>query len=137
MIENYGATTCEMPSPGPAPMAAMLAEADNLTEKAMAMVMQINNQVLGMGPKEMKKPDTRCMRDYVARHVDDLKMLCEELNAQPAVDAVPVVRCRECIYWQDNNGGYPHPECRWGNGETPDADDFCSYGERRDDNADR
>ena len=51
----------------------------------------------------------------------------------PAVDAVEVVRCRECLYWQDNNGGYPHEECRWGKGETPDADDFCSYGERKGD----
>lgn len=72
--------------------------------------------------------------DYGYGLMDDV---LRELNAQPAVDAVPVVRCRGCIYWQDNNGGYPHPECRWGNGETPDADDFCSYGERRDDNADR
>jgi hypothetical protein len=42
-----------------------------------------------------------------------------------------VVRCRDCAYWQDNNSGYPHEECRWGHGETPDADDFCSYGERK------
>ena len=42
----------------------------------------------------------------------------------------PVVHCKDCKYWQDNNDGYPHEECRWGHGETPDADDFCSYGER-------
>lgn len=49
----------------------------------------------------------------------------------PLPDAVPVVRCKDCKYWQDNNDNYPHEECRWGHGETPDADDFCSYGERR------
>lgn len=49
----------------------------------------------------------------------------------PAADVVPVVRCKDCKYWQDNNDNYPHEECRWGHGETPDADDFCSYGERR------
>lgn len=42
-----------------------------------------------------------------------------------------VVRCNDCKFWQDNNDGYPHEECRWGHGETPDANDFCSYGERR------
>ena len=52
------------------------------------------------------------------------------LNA-PTVDAVPVVRCKDCKYWQDNNGWYPHPECRWGHDETPDPDDYCSFGERR------
>lgn len=48
-----------------------------------------------------------------------------------AADVVEVVRCKDCRYWQDNNGGYPHEECRWGKEETPDRDDFCSYGERR------
>ena len=43
----------------------------------------------------------------------------------------PVVHCKDCNYWQDNNDGYPNEECRWGHGETPDANDFCSYGERR------
>lgn len=42
-----------------------------------------------------------------------------------------VVRCKDCKYWQDNNDGYPHEECRWGHGETPDEEDFCSYGERK------
>ena len=44
----------------------------------------------------------------------------------------PVVRCNDCKYWQDNNDGYPHKECRWGHGETPYENDFCSYGERKD-----
>ena len=42
-----------------------------------------------------------------------------------------ICRCKDCKYWQDNNGGYPHPECRWGHDETPEEDDFCSFGERR------
>lgn len=54
------------------------------------------------------------------------------LKDAPTIDAVPVVRCKDCKYWQDNNGGYPHDECCWGKGETPDQDDFCSYGERKD-----
>ena len=53
----------------------------------------------------------------------------------PAADVVPVVRCKDCKYWQDNNDGYPHEECRWGHGETPDANDFCSYGTRKDGDA--
>lgn len=49
-----------------------------------------------------------------------------------ATYVAPVVRCKDCKYWQDNNGGYPHEECQWGHEETPDANDFCSYGERKD-----
>lgn len=45
-------------------------------------------------------------------------------------DVVEVVRCKDCKYWQDNNGGYPNQNCRWMKDETPDADDYCSYGEK-------
>ena len=48
-------------------------------------------------------------------------------------DLQAVVRCRDCAFWQDNNDGYPHPDCRWVQIETPDADDYCSLGERRGD----
>ena len=48
-----------------------------------------------------------------------------------AADVQEVIRCKDCIYWQDNNDGYPHPDCKWNTDETPDADDFCSAGERK------
>ena len=58
--------------------------------------------------------------------------LADAVEEMPTADADVVVRCKDCKYWQDNNDGYPHEECRWGHGETPDANDFCSYGERKD-----
>ncbi len=57
-------------------------------------------------------------------------------DAKPA-DVAPVVRCKDCIYYQDNNDGYPHDGCRWRSDETPDATDFCSFGERKDNETDR
>lgn len=48
----------------------------------------------------------------------------------PVEDVAKVVRCKDCAFYQDNNGGYPQQECRWGHGETPDPEDYCSYGER-------
>lgn len=59
--------------------------------------------------------------------------LAQCIHDAPVADVVEVVRRGECEYYQDNNGGYPHPECRWNPDETPDADDFCSYGRRRED----
>ena len=55
------------------------------------------------------------------------------LEDAPTIDAVPVVRCKDCRYYQDNNGGYPNADCKWCKDETPDADDYCSFGERKDD----
>lgn len=48
------------------------------------------------------------------------------------IDIMPdaIVRCKDCVYWQDNNDGYPHIGCKWREDETPDPDDFCSAGER-------
>ena len=41
-----------------------------------------------------------------------------------------LVRCKDCRYYQDNNGGYPHMNCKWDANETPDEEDFCSGAER-------
>lgn len=59
-----------------------------------------------------------------------LQALQIALSALRPVSREQVILCKDCQYWQGNNGGYPHPECRWGNDETPDADDYCSFAER-------
>ena len=69
--------------------------------------------------------------NFIHGRWDDVYVSAATLMAMPAADVAPVVRCKDCKYWQDNNDGYPHEECRWGHGETPDANDFCSYGERK------
>ena len=65
---------------------------------------------------------------------DDIPPTREEfvrfLKKQPTVDAVPVVRCRECKYRFKNNShdksGCPIIDANiW-----MDDDDFCSHGER-------
>ena len=45
-------------------------------------------------------------------------------------DLVPVVRCKDCKYWDNGNLSF---ECPWDYGRhgSSDEDDFCSYGERR------
>ncbi len=58
------------------------------------------------------------------------------LSALRPVSREQVILCKDCRYWQDNNGGYPHPECRWANDETPDADDYCSFAERLEESKD-
>ena len=48
-----------------------------------------------------------------------------EIEAAQTIDAVPVVRCRECKY-RDGTPGQPNIQC----GQMHE-DDFCSYGERK------
>ena len=68
------------------------------------------------------------------------------INQFPAVNAAPVVRCRECKYWGDEDGklqdsdGVLFARCKVHNylidgrhtGWCPTENDFCSYGERKD-----
>lgn len=55
-----------------------------------------------------------------------VKRIVEEA---PAVDAVEVVRCKDCVY-RDGTPGQPNILCY-----QMHDDDFCSYGERREENA--
>ena len=77
------------------------------------------------------------MAEYIEREaaIESLPVAWDSainaLRNAPSADVAPVVRRKDCKYWQDNNDGYPHEECRWWSEETPDANDFCSYGERK------
>ena len=91
-----------------------------------------------MQTKELKKLLDYCLNvkecskcDYAKE--EDCMLTCSALIKECLNENyAEVVRCKDCRYWQNNNGGYPHEECRWGKEETPDEDDFCSYGERKD-----
>ena len=57
----------------------------------------------------------------------------QEIELAPTVDAVEVVRCKDCKYW--------HEEIAWCDQHSHfdkdewnmfDKDDFCSWGERKD-----
>lgn len=48
----------------------------------------------------------------------------------PTIDAVPVVRCKDCKHWTVDGAGKPW--CHGWSTYHSDADAFCSYGERKD-----
>ena len=75
------------------------------------------------GQKQLTIAEVECGKNFETdcNHVRDF------LNAMPTIDAVPVVRCRECKY-RDGTPGQPNIQC----GQMHE-DDFCSYGERRED----
>lgn len=59
-----------------------------------------------------------------------------DIEETPAVDAVPVVRCKDCKYWEIGKDYEPYCN-HWGNmmADTVE-DDFCSFGERKDNETD-
>ena len=79
-------------------------------------------------------------------YVYDTNAVLDSIDSQPTVDAVEVVRCRDCTYWGDEDGklqgsdGVLFARCKAHNymidgrhtGWCPSENDFCSYGERKD-----
>lgn len=68
---------------------------------------------------------------------DCLMRVKSMVSAAPIIDAVPVVRCKDCVHWDDDPDTYgadygPKGKCMK-SFETMCADDFCSYGERKED----
>ena len=56
---------------------------------------------------------------------------CESITEAPTIDAVPVVRCWDCIYWEPAT--LSSGNCGRALEITAYKDDYCSYGERRSD----
>lgn len=71
----------------------------------------------------------RCSKDVLpAAYCAGWNGLINLIDNAPTIDAVPVVRCKECEYrTEHSNCGHPRHEV------LPPVypNDFCSYGERR------
>lgn len=60
-------------------------------------------------------------------------MVKSAIENAPTIDAVEVVRCKDCVYWENGKDYLPYCNCSDGGiDDYPQADDFCSYGIRKD-----
>ena len=66
------------------------------------------------------------------------RAIFEGVKRLPTIYAVPVVRCKDCKhnYSKKHNKRYNHEDivCDYFETDGLNADDFCSYGERSEDN---
>ena len=65
-----------------------------------------------------------------------LKQTITDISHAPTIDAEPVVRCKDCkcwTEWSNGTGSCSRFAIDW---LGTDADDFCSMGERKDDETD-
>ena len=69
----------------------------------------------------------------------DKSLIIGIIDEQIVVDAVPVVRCKDCRYAHMSTDGRVKYCEVWfpDEAEYLDGDDYCSYGERRNDDAGR
>nr|DAN23859.1 MAG TPA: hypothetical protein [Caudoviricetes sp.] len=79
----------------------------------------------------------RCDKEHANTHfINGIESVMEYAELLPTVDAVPVVRCKECKWFADNNDGewfgcWLFQTIRIIPEDAPKPDDFCSYGERK------
>ena len=86
---------------------------------------------------EKRLIDANAMRDDWLEngeneYVYDTNAVLDSIDSQPSVDAVEVVRCRDCSRANQYDDGSDNYVCRLGG--TRKGSDFCSEGERREEN---
>lgn len=83
----------------------------------------------------MRLIDADALKQADFRDYSNTDVMCA-VDEQPTIDAVPVVRCSECKFrntsWYDKRDML-ESFCRWDRDESPNDDDYCSYGVRLED----
>lgn len=85
---------------------------------------------------EHTKPYELSDEDWSVTGGTAIRLIHTAIDSATTIDAVPVVRCKDCKWFADNNGGEWYgcqmfhvvritPE------DAPKPDDFCSYGEKK------
>ena len=99
--------------------------------------MKLGTALMGKGEKKMRLIDADALKKELAKRTPhfaqriELTPCFEAIRDAPTVDAVPVVRCKDCNHckpWYRDRG-----LCLiWGEtGASVFLDGFCSYGERK------
>ena len=71
-------------------------------------------------------PDSPTQAAATAGYMDGVKDADIRLRSIPAADVVPVVRCRECVYYHDYTCD------RWADGTFMEPTDYCSRAAKMD-----
>ena len=74
------------------------------------------------------------LKEYCEPYPHVFMAISRAMADAPSID---IVRCKECKYWLSDkpikNKWFQNGEvdqCKWRTDESPNPDDFCSYGER-------
>lgn len=100
-------------------------------------------KAIGLKVEMMRTKIDNCRNHFLAQSVmndweSEIKGLYDALiilNDTPTVDAVEVVRCKDCKHWRMTVSTGTYGECMCDDMETnvlyTMADDYCSHGERK------
>lgn len=76
----------------------------------------------------MRLIDADKLKAHYSWWPENERMVLDQIvDAQPTIDAAPVVRCGECVFSDGTKPGQPNILCF-----QMHENDFCSYGKRKD-----
>ena len=94
-----------------------LIDADALKEKTDHIIL-----ILNIGRGHGKTLFNKAIRDYA-------HLISKDIETAPTVDAVPVIRCRDCKWFGKVGCAIMIAD----DYDKPTEDDYCSFAERRED----
>ena len=70
--------------------------------------------------------------DEICGYNDGIDIAWNKIDQAPTIDAVPVVRCKDCKYGEVDDADFPAQYlCKHNGADWNNENHFCSYGERK------
>lgn len=79
---------------------------------------------------EHTKPYELSDEDWTVTGGTAIRLIYNAINQAPTIDAVPIVRCKNCEYFGTNDENVPYCSNRFGL-DDPEPHGFCSYGRKK------
>ena len=76
---------------------------------------------------EHTKPYELSDEDWSVTGGTAIRLIYNAINQAPTIDAVPIVRCKNCEYFGTNDENVPYCSNRFGL-DDPEPNGFCNYG---------
>lgn len=91
-------------------------------------VLEILSNEFDMAAEERADADNEKDRAFNAGEINCARRSTRKVKELPAVDAAPVVRCKDCMWWNLAGCSINIVD----DSDKPGPGDFCSFGERKD-----
>ena len=76
------------------------------------------------------KPYELSDEDWSATGGTAIRLIRNAIDQAPTIDAVPIVRCKDCEYFRTNDENVPYCSNPFGLND-PEPNGFCSYGREK------
>ena len=99
-------------------------------------VLEILSNEFDMAAEERAESDNEKDRAFNAGEINCARRSTRKVENLPFIDAIPVVRCKDCKHWRPCAGATEYVKCCEFAGYMVGANGYCVYGEKREEDTD-